>query len=248
MLDTIHRIATKRDCNDITFEDPSDRLQELRDCMDVQRLLQFPPAITALSLCVAKFRNLVNSEVKAATTSGEYITKGNKKTPGPSKTNDIDIDYKAILVPPLKVIEEARKALKINKLQMKRCWESLLFLQLGSSELAVQEAFRELLVKRLYAEIFSKSDEAVGHGKQITDTDNDYNIGKTFIMMRQQQPDSNNSNLKMIGDVLDASDEPKKLQALQEFLEERQVQLQAVADKVSARCRRSLKIIEVQDI
>lgn len=239
MLETIYRIAIERNCYDITFEDPSDSLQELRDCMDVQRLLQFPPAVTALSLCVARFRNTVNSEVETATTSGQDITKANNKTPHASKSNAaIGIDYKTILVPPAKLIEEARKALKINKVQMKRCWESLLFLQLGSSEMAVQEAFRELLVKRLHAEIFSKSDEAVGHGKQITDTDNDYNIDKTFIMMRQSQPEANNSDPKMIGDVLDASDGEKKLQALQELLEEREVELQAVADKVSLRCKK----------
>ncbi|KAG0558397.1 hypothetical protein KC19_10G025200 [Ceratodon purpureus] len=250
MLETIYRIATERNCNDITFEDPSDSLQELRDCMDVQRLLQFPPAVTALSLCVARFRRMVNSEVETATTSGQDVTKGNNKTPHASKsTAALDVDHKTILVPPPKLIEEARKALKINKVQIKRCWESLLFLQLGSSEMAVQEAFRELLVKRLHAEIFSKSDEAVGQGKKITDTENDYNIDKTFIMMRQRQPEASNSDPKMIGDVLDASDEEKKLQALQELLEEREVELQAVADKVSSRCKKlgiPVKVSEVQ--
>lgn len=240
MLETIYRIASERNCNDITFEDPSDSLQELRDCMDVQRLLQFPPTVTALSLCVARFRNIVSSET--ATTSGQDITKGNNKAPHAA----VDIDYKTILVPPSKLIEVARKALKINKVQMKRCWESLLFLQLGSSEMAVQEAFRELLVKRLHAEIFSKSDEAVGHGKQITDTDNDYNIDKTFIMMRQQKSEASNADPKMIGDVLDASDEEKKLQALQELLEEREVELQAVADKVSLRCKKLGIPVKVQ--
>lgn len=247
MLETIHRTAMERNCFDITFEDPSDSLQELRDCMDVQRLLQFPPAVAALSLCVARFCNMANSEMEIATTSGQDsvpdssspFTKANNKSSNMSKSNIIiDRGYKTILVPPSALIEEARKALKINKGQMKRCWESLLFLQLDSSEMAIQEAFRELLVKRLHAEIFSKKDEDVGHGKQIIDTVNDYNIDKTFTMMRAQQPDASSSDPKMIGDVLDASDEEKKLQALQELLEEREVELQAVADKVSSRCKK----------
>lgn len=257
MLETIHRIAGERNCYDITFEDPSDSLQELRDCMDVQRLLQFPPAVTALSLCVARFRNMANSEMEIATTSGQdsipdsfnSFTKGNDKSSHLSKSSTIiDNGYKTILVPPSALIEEARKALKINKSQMKRCWESLLFLQLESSEMAIQEAFREFLVKRLHAEIFSKKDEDVGHGKQIVDTENDYNIDKTFIMMRAQQSDADSSDPKMIGEVLDASDEEKKLQALQELLEEREVELQAVADKVSSRCKKlgiSVKVREV---
>lgn len=257
MLETVHRAAIERNCYDITFEDPSDSLQELRDCMDVQRLLQFPPAVTALSSCVARFRKKASSEMEIATTSGQdsipdasntFNKVNNNKSSHSSKSDAvIDSRYKSILVPPPALIEEARKALKINKGQMKRCWESLLFLQLESSEMAMQDAFRELLVKRLHAEIFSKKDEDVGHGKQIVDTENDYNIDKTFIMMRGQQSDTNSSDPKKIGEVLDASDEVKKLQALQELLEEREVELQAVADKVSSRCKKlgiSVKVKE----
>lgn len=248
MLQTIYRVAIERNCNDITFEDPSDSLQELRDCMDVQNLLQFPAAVTALSSCVARFCNMVNSEVGIATTSGQ--DRSNNKTPHSANSNAVTgaSDYKTILAPPPKLTEEARKTFKINKVQMKRCWESLLFLQLKSSEMAVQEAFRELLVKRLYAEIFSKSDEAVGHGKQITDTENDYNIDKTFTMMRQVHPEANNADPKMIGDVLDASDEEKNLEALQELLEEREVELQAVADKVSSRCKKLGIPVNVREV
>jgi len=195
--------------------------------------------------------------MEIATTSGQdsvpdsskTFAKDNSKSSHMSKSNTIiDRGYKTILVPPSALIEEARKPLKINKGQMKRCWEALLFLQLESSEVAIQEAFRELLVKRLHAEIFSKKDEDVGQGKQIVDTENGYKIDKTFTMMRAQRSDANGSDPKMIGDVLDASDEEKKLQALQELLEEREVELQAVADKVSSRCKKlgiSVKVRKV---
>jgi histone acetyltransferase 1 len=246
MLETIHRIAIERNCYDITFEDPSDSLQELRDCVDVQRLLQFPPAVAALSLCVARIRNMANNEVEVATTSGQDSVpdssngknKASDSSNGKNKASDTGIDrsYKTILMPPPALIDEARKALKINKGQMKRCWESLLFLQLGSSELAIQEAFRELLAKKSHAELFSKKDEDVGLGKQIVDTDNDYNIDKTFTMMRVRQQDAQNSDAN--NSVVDASDEEKKLEALQDLLEEREVELQAVADKVSSRCKK----------
>ncbi|XP_024396490.1 histone acetyltransferase type B catalytic subunit isoform X2 [Physcomitrium patens] len=246
LLETINRIAVERDCYDITFEDPSDSLQELRDCMDVQRLLQFPPAVSALSLSIARLRRMAGGGGETATTSG-LDPKSNTFTKGKKRNSDVDTDDN-ILVPPASVVEEARKAFKITKVQVKRCWESLLFLQLASSETGVVESFRELLIKRLHAGIFSNKDEAVGHGKHIIDTKNDYNINKTFMMMRTPQKETNGHDSKKIGDVLDASDEEKKLQALQELLEERENELQAVANKVSARCKKLGIAVKVKDL
>src|SRR6202022_1375769 len=108
-------------------------------------------------------------------------------TNGKSKASHVSksaTHEKNVLLPPSKLVEEARKSLKISKAQLKRCWESLLFQQLESASAAAQETFRKLLVKRLPSEIFSKAEEAVGRGKQVIDVENEYDSDKTFIMMK----------------------------------------------------------------
>lgn len=247
-MDTVNKVAVERDCYDVTMEDPSESLQELRDCMDVLRLLSFPPALSAVDSAITRIRGLGNHEAETASASGQChdsstvnrSTNGKNETPHHSKPDaSIGVKEKNILLPPTEMVEEARKTLKITKMQLKRCWESLLFLQLESSEVAVQDIFRELLVRRLHSEIFSKSEEDVGHGKQVLDVDNEYNSDKTFVMMRANRIGGSQANGSAAApqDMIDASEEDKKLQALQDLLEEREVELQAVADKVSLRCK-----------
>lgn len=242
MLETINRIAAERNCYDITFEDPSASLQELRDCMDVLRLLVFPPAVAALNSAMARFglSNSNEDERMAASEYGQNNVETSCTTNGKSKASHVSksaTHEKNVLLPPSKLVEEARKSLKISKAQLKRCWESLLFQQLESASAAAQETFRELLVKRLHSEIFSKAEEAVGRGKQVIDVENEYDSDKTFIMMKTGDQ-ANGSESTGPGDLVDESDEEKKLQVLQELLEERETELQAVADKVSSRRKR----------
>jgi len=242
LLETINRIANERNCYDITFEDPSASLQELRDCMDVLRLLVFPPAVAALNSAMARFGPSNSNEGKRTSASehGQNNVETGCTTNGKSKASHVSKSAsheKNVLLPPSKLVEEARKSLKISKAQLKRCWESLLFQQLESASAAAQETFRELLVKRLHSEIFSKGEEAVGRGKKVIDVENEYDSDKTFIMMKTGDQ-ANGSESTGAGDLVDESDEEKKLQVLQELLEERETELQAVADKVSSRRKR----------
>jgi hypothetical protein len=87
--------------------------------------------------------------------------------------------------------------------------------------------------------MFSKSEKDVGHGKQVFDTTNDYDNEKTFIMMHinHRRESQNGESAPPSEQESDGSAEEKKLQALQDLLEEREAELQAVADKVSRRCK-----------
>ncbi|CAK9192209.1 unnamed protein product [Sphagnum troendelagicum] len=245
LVETINKRAVEHNCYDVTMEDPSERLQELRDCMDVQRLLNFTPCVSAIDSAVSRMRTVTDHRgvcediaSKQLSNSTTVSTSLNGKSSS-LKSNATHKNEKNILSPPANLVEDVRKSLKISKIQLKRCWETLLFLQLQHSEEAVLDRFRELLVKQLHSEIFSKSEKDVGHGKQVFDTTNDYDNEKTFIMMHinHRSESQNGDPAPPSQQESDGSAEEKKLQALQELLEEREAELQAVADKVSRRCK-----------
>ncbi|CAM6019746.1 unnamed protein product [Sphagnum balticum] len=245
LVEMINKRAVEHNCYDVTMEDPSERLQELRDCMDVQRLLNFTPCVSAIDSAVSRMRTVTDHgglcediASKQLSNSTTVSTSLNGKSSW-LKSNATHKNEKNILSPPANLVEDVRKSLKISKMQLKRCWETLLFLQLQHSEEAVLDRFRELLVKQLHSEIFSKSEKDVGHGKQVFDTTNDYDNEKTFIMMHinHTRESQNGDSAPPSQQESDGSAEEKKLQALQDLLEEREAELQAVADKVSHRCK-----------
>ncbi|KAH9576771.1 hypothetical protein CY35_01G181300 [Sphagnum magellanicum] len=245
LVETINKRAVEHNCYDVTMEDPSERLQELRDCMDVQRLLNFTPCVSAIDSAVSRMRTVTDHRgvcediaSKQLSNSTTVSTSLNGKSSW-LKSNVTHKNEKNILSPPANLVEDVRKSLKISKMQLKRCWETLLFLQLQHSEEAVLDRFRELLVKQLHSEIFSKSEKDVGHGKQVFDTTNDYDNEKTFIMMHisHRRESQNGDSAPPSQQESDGSAEEKKLQALQDLLEEREAELQAVADKVSRHCK-----------
>lgn len=255
LVETINKRAVEHNCYDVTMEDPSERLQELRDCMDVQRLLSFTPCVSAIDSAVSRMRTVTDHRgvcediaSKQLSNSTTVSTSLNGKS-SLLKSNATHKNEKNILSPPANLVEDVRKSLKISKMQLKRCWETLLFLQLQHSEEAVLDRFRELVVKQLHSEIFSKSEKDVGHGKQVFDTTNDYDNEKTFIMMHinHRRESQNGDSAPPSQQESDGSAEEKKLQALQDLLEEREAELQAVADKVSRRCKTLLSVTNQGD-
>ncbi|CAK9858858.1 unnamed protein product [Sphagnum jensenii] len=255
LVETINKRAMEHNCHDVTMEDPSERLQELRDCMDVQRLLSFTPCVSAIDSAVSRMRTVTDHRgvcediaSKQLSNSTTVSTSLNGKS-SLLKSNATHKNEKNILSPPANLVEDVRKSLKISKMQLKRCWETLLFLQLQHSEEAVLDRFRELVVKQLHSEIFSKSEKDVGHGKQVFDTTNDYDNEKTFIMtlINHRRESQNGDSAPPSQQESDGSAEEKKLQALQDLLEEREAELQAVADKVSRRCKTLLSVTNQGD-
>ncbi|XP_002991678.2 histone acetyltransferase type B catalytic subunit isoform X1 [Selaginella moellendorffii] len=56
LVNAVNDIAMRRNSFDVTMEDPSDKLQLLRDCMDVMRLLDSTPVLSQVRLAVQRIK------------------------------------------------------------------------------------------------------------------------------------------------------------------------------------------------
>ncbi|XP_068652867.1 probable histone acetyltransferase type B catalytic subunit isoform X2 [Aristolochia californica] len=154
LLETINSIAIAEDVYDVTAEEPSDYLQQIRVCIDTLRLLTFEPVKSSVTSIASQLK-----ESKLSKRVGKFWSD-----------------------PPAAIIEEARKQLKINKKQFVRCWEVLIFLYLHPDDQKSMENFRTCIADRLKADILEKSPET--NGKSVIDVPSDYNPQMTFVVFQ----------------------------------------------------------------
>ncbi|KAK4772253.1 hypothetical protein SAY86_014028 [Trapa natans] len=105
LLEVLNDVAVKEEVYYITIEEPVEKLQHLRTCIDVSRFLNFDP-----------IQNAVN-----ATSSQLQHGKISKKA------------YIPRFLPPSNVVEDIRSIFKVNKMQLIPCWEILVYLGLDTS-------------------------------------------------------------------------------------------------------------------
>ncbi|MQL80468.1 hypothetical protein Taro_012910 [Colocasia esculenta] len=199
LLESVNSVAVSENVYDVTFEEPSDYLQHLRACVDTSRLLTFEPAMAAVSSLIS------------------FLKGGNVS----KRVSKLRLD------PPAHVIESVRDKLKINKKQLLRCWEALVYLNLDPENEKCMEYFKNCVSDRVKDEILDK--DSGGKEKQLIEVPNDYNHEMTFVVFRS--PGSRPS-----GGLCDsvAVDETSQEQQLNQLVDERLKEIAEIAKKVSA--------------
>ncbi|KAK4753994.1 hypothetical protein SAY87_002098 [Trapa incisa] len=133
LLEVLNDVAIREEVYDITIEEPVEKLQHLRTCMDVSRLLSFDPIQNAV--------NATSSQLK----HGKILKKA----------------YIPRLLPPPNVVEDVRSTFKINKKQLLQCWEILVYIGLCTSEACVKDYFA-VVSNRVRVGILGKDSETLG--------------------------------------------------------------------------------------
>ncbi|BBN20058.1 histone acetyltransferase 1 [Marchantia polymorpha subsp. ruderalis] len=247
LLEAVNDTAVGRGCYDVTMEEPSINLQKLRDTMDILRLLSIPSqelkaqVEDAISDGIQRLhsRKVPNSsrpevpEVEAASAGSSNGFRGKSSH---KLTNGVK--ERSLLDPPKQLRDQVRNLLKINKKQFKRCWEQLLFLHLDPQDKDLQDMFQSGLIQRLNSELFGKDKELEKQaGKQIFDTENEYDSSKTFVMVRVKSKTGQVPSFETDGRSTEPAAEDK-VKALQESLSEREEELYGVARDVARHCHR----------
>ncbi|KAF8102660.1 hypothetical protein N665_0197s0024 [Sinapis alba] len=131
LLEVVNKVATAENVYDLTVEEPSEKFQHIRTCIDINRLRAFDP---------------IKPDIDSAV---ETLTKGklSKKAQVPRFT------------PPLNAIEKVRETLKINKKQFLKCWEILMYLALDPIE-KYMEDYTCVITNHVRADILGKDIEA----------------------------------------------------------------------------------------
>uniref|UniRef100_A0A1D1XQY7 histone acetyltransferase n=1 Tax=Anthurium amnicola TaxID=1678845 RepID=A0A1D1XQY7_9ARAE len=198
LLESVNSVAVSDNVYDVTVEEPSDYLQHLRACMDTFRLLTFESA-------------------RAAAASLALYIKG---------ANFSNRARKFRLDPPARVIENVRDKFKINKKQLLRCWEILVYLNLDTENDRCMEHFRGIVSDRVKDDILDK--DAGKDEKQLMDVPNDYNHEMTFVVFRS--PNTGNPNSLYGNGGLDETSREKQLNQL---VDERVEEIAEIAKRVS---------------
>ncbi|CAA3016458.1 histone acetyltransferase type B catalytic subunit [Olea europaea subsp. europaea] len=194
LLEVLNNVAVSENVYDLTVEEPVDSLQHVRTCIDVERLLSFEPIQDALNAVVLKLKH-------------ENLSK--KSQP---------IQFR----PPTSVIEDARKALKINKKQFLQCWEILIYLGLFPID-KYMENYRIIVSNRVKADVIGKESE--GAGKRIIDIPTEFDQELSFAMFKSNgddatgiEKDENEGNLE---------------EQLRQLVDERMKEIELVGEKIS---------------
>lgn len=256
LLQAINTAAIARNCYDVTMEEPSMVLQKLRDTMDVLRLLALPSIDGVVKDAVGKLQAKKEaalrgdgSEGSAGDKTGALVNFDGSCADAAAASQSSQppgAKEKSLLAPPGPLVEEARKALKVSKMQFKRCWEQLLFLYLDPKDRDLQDVFQAALVERFNAEIFEKESSKTSVGKRVIDIDNEYDNSKTFIMIRKRKFDAVDGNGNTGEEGSDAPSgevaalvpgPEEKAKVLGEELQQRQDDMRSVAQTVAGHCR-----------
>ncbi|KAL0734911.1 hypothetical protein Bca4012_011121 [Brassica carinata] len=131
LVEVVNKVATAENVYDLTVEEPSEKFQHIRTCIDINRLRAFDP---------------IKQDIDSAV---ETLTKGklSKKAQIPRFT------------PPLNAIEKVRETLKINKKQFLKCWEILIYLALDPID-KYMEDYASVITNHVRADILGKDIEA----------------------------------------------------------------------------------------
>lgn len=229
LLEAVNNTAVSRDSYDVTVEEPSESLQELRDCMDTIRLLSFEPVMPAVKSAVQKLKEANPSDKSVADHSLEGNVNNETVTASSTKPKN-----KSGWFPPPDLVEEVRQHLKISKKQFKRCWEILLYLNLDRSDSQCEDKYHISLMEQIMSELFDKSSEKSAKGKRVIDIDNEYDNSKTFIMVRTRNPINGEGFLP---EALEGGMEVSQEDQLKSLFEERLDEITEIAEKVPRLCK-----------
>eukprot|EP01018_Ginkgo_biloba_P001450 Gb_33794 [translate_table: standard] len=230
LLEAVNKNGVQKDFYDVTVEEPSQNLLELRDCMDTLRLLSFEPVMPAVNSVVGKLKQVKLSDDTMVDRSSER----NRKTDGGCAVKK-SLKERNWWFPPSGLVEEVRKHLKISKKQFKRCWEVLLFLNLDRSDSKCLDNYQIFLMEQIMLEIFGNSSEKTANGKCVIDIDNEYDNTKTFIMYRSKPRNMDNNEFSL--DAMDGNEIASQEDQLKLVFEERQEEIANVAEKVASHCK-----------
>ncbi|KAL1195182.1 Histone acetyltransferase type B catalytic subunit [Cardamine amara subsp. amara] len=130
LMEVVNNVATAENVYDLTVEEPSEKFQHIRTCIDINRLRGFNPIKPAIDSAV------------------QTLTKGklSKKAQIPRFT------------PPLNAIEQVRESLKINKKQFLKCWEILIYLALDPID-KYMEDYTSVITNHVRTDILGKDIE-----------------------------------------------------------------------------------------
>jgi len=156
LLEAINSIALSENIYDVTIEDPSDYLQYVRSSIDCLRLLTFDPIKPALSAMVSSLKE----------------TNLSKRT------------CSLRMVPPADLTETVRQKLKINKKQLLRCWEILVYLSLDSEDCKSMDNFRACIYDRTKGEILGGATGT--NGKRLVQMPSSVNEEESFAVFWTQ--------------------------------------------------------------
>jgi histone acetyltransferase 1 len=130
LMEVVNNVAITENVYDLTVEEPSEKFQHIRTCIDINRLRSFDP---------------IKPDIDSAV---QTLTKGklSKKAQIPRFT------------PPLNAIEKVRESLKINKKQFLKCWEILIYLALDPID-KYMEDYTSVITNHVRTDILGKDIE-----------------------------------------------------------------------------------------
>lgn len=195
LLEGLNVVAVSENAYDLTIEEPLDSLQHVRTCIDVQRLLAFNPIKDALASVVSSLKQENLSKRSQTVRFG----------------------------PPLDVVEEVRKNLKITKKQFLQCWEVLIYLGLVPID-KYMENYRTIILDHIKTTVIGK--DAGDAGKQVLDVPTEYDQEPSFVMFKSPNAESSIT--------VREDDQINQEEQLQQLVNERIKEVELIAKKVSS--------------
>ncbi|KAL8093977.1 histone acetyltransferase type B catalytic subunit [Apium graveolens] len=193
LLEGLNVVAVSDNAYDLTIEEPLDSLQHVRTCIDVQRLLAFDPIKDALASVVSSLKQENLSKRSQTVRFG----------------------------PPLDVIEEVRKNLKITKKQFLQCWEVLIYLGLDPIG-KYMENYRTIILDHIKATVIGK--DAGDAGKQVVDVPTEFDQELSFVMFKSPNAESTIT--------VREDDQNNQEEQLQQLVNERIKEVELIAKRV----------------
>ncbi|KAJ4846273.1 hypothetical protein Tsubulata_008790 [Turnera subulata] len=193
LVEVLGNVAMAEDVYDLTVEEPLEDFQRVRTCVDIRRLLHFDPIKDAVQSTVSQL------------THGKLT----KKTNVPR------------FIPPSTVIEEVRKALKINRKQFLQCWEVLIYLGLNPVDKHLDD-FVTVIASRVKADILGK--DSGNGGKEVIEVPSNYDPEMSFVMFRSQNGEGAGVQME--------ENQAKQEEQIQQLVDERVKEIKLIAQKV----------------
>lgn len=200
LMEVVNKMAVAENVYDLTVEEPSEKFQHIRTCIDINRLRSFDPIKPAID------------------SAAETLTKGklSKKAQIPRFT------------PPSDAVEKVREALKINKKQLLKCWEILIYLALDPVD-KYMEDYTCVITSHVRTDILGKDIETPK--KQVVDVPTEFEAEASFVVFKSVNGEEGNSNNVQVDE-----NKPDQEQQLKQLVEERIREIKLVAEKVSRNC------------
>ncbi|KAL4589556.1 hypothetical protein LXL04_002464 [Taraxacum kok-saghyz] len=195
LFETLTNMAVSENIHDLSIEEPLDSLQHIRSCIDIPRLLALQAIQPSLDSTVLRLKQ---QNLEKQTETGKFT-------------------------PPGSAIEEARKALKMNRKQFVQCWEILVYVKLGGEERYMGN-FRRVVMERIRGDVIGR--DSGGAGKRVIEVPTEYDEDASFVMFRTGGGDEGKEV------EMEEQDLSKQEEQLQKLVDERIQAIKLVANKV----------------